>query len=161
MLRGTVALDSPLLQQIAPPDKLKALAQPAANAQRMPKIEEYYGNSVANLVAAWQAGVTLIAGSDAGNPSLIHGPTVQHELALWVEAGIPASVALQAATGQAAKVLRADGRIGLIAVDHQATFILVDGDPVADIHALERIASVVYRGEIVNREALLETSKEK
>ncbi len=104
---------------------------------------------------------TLIAGSDAGNPSIMHGPTVQHELALWVEAGIPATVALQAATGQAARYLRADGRIGLIAAGHQATFILVEGDPMADIHALERVSSVIFRGETVDREALLETRKQR
>ncbi len=161
VLRGKYTLASPLLQQIVPADKLKALGQADPNRQPFPKGEELYANAAANLVAAWQAGVTLIAGSDAGNPSIIHGPTVQHELALWVEAGIPATVALQAATGQAAKVLRADGRIGLIAADHQATFILVEGDPVADIHALERVASVVFRGEIVDREFLLETRKQR
>ena len=101
--------------------------------------------------------MTIIPGSDAGNPYVIHGPTVQRELALWVEAGIPAPVALRAATGEAARVLRADKRIGLIAPDHQATFILVDGDPTADIRALERISSVVFRGEIVNRPELLKS----
>ena len=161
VLRGKMDLNSPLLQQIASADKLKVLGEKDANREPLPKGEEYYANGAANLLAAWQVGVTLIAGSDAGNPSIIHGPTVQRELALWVEAGIPATVALQAATGNAAKILRADGRIGLIAVDHQASFILVEGDPVADIHALDRIATVVFRGEVVNREALLELIKQK
>lgn len=161
VLRGRFDLDSSLLQQIVPAEKLKALGETAAKRQPFPKGDEYYANGAANLLAAWQAGVTLIAGSDAGNPSIIHGPTVQRELALWVEAGIPATVALQAATGNAAKTLHADGRIGLIAVDHQASFILVEGDPGADIHALDRVAILVFRGEIVNREALLELLKQK
>ena len=42
----------------------------------------------------------------------------------------------------------------------QASFIVVDGDPTADIHALERISSVVFRGEIVNRPDLLKDMKE-
>ena len=57
---------------------------------------------------AWEAGVTLVTGSDAGNMLVFHGPTVQHELQLWVEAGIPPAVALQAATWNAARLLRAD-----------------------------------------------------
>ena len=157
---GTVPA-SPLLQEVAPPEKLKTLAQANEKRPASAQGEELHANAVANLLAAWQAGVPLIAGSDAGNPSIIHGPTMQRELALWVEAGVPSTVALQAATWQAAKVLRADDRIGLIAAGKQATFLVVDGDPVADIHALERIANVVYRGEIVDRAALLKATREK
>ena len=156
---GTVPV-SPLLQEIAPPEKLKALAQAGEKRQPSTQGEEFYTHAAANLLAAWQAGVPLIAGSDAGNPSIIHGPTMQRELALWVEAGVPSTVALQAATWQAAKVLRADGRIGLVAPGHRADLLLVDGDPVADIHALERIATVIYRGEIIERSTLLKASRE-
>ena len=157
---STTALDSPLLQQVVPGDKLKELKQPGEHHSPVSNAPGTYLTATTNLVAAWQAGVRIIAGSDAGNPYVVHGPTVQRELALWVEAGIPAPVALQAATGEAAKVLRAENRIGFIAPDHQATFILVDGDPTADIHALERISSVVFRGEIVNRPELLKSLKE-
>ena len=57
----------------------------------------------------------LIAGSDTGNPSIIHGPTIEHELAFWIEAGSPPAAALQAATWLAVRVLRVDDRVGLIA----------------------------------------------
>ena len=67
-----------------------------------------------NLRRAWQAGVPLVTGSDAGNMLVFHGPTVHRELQLWVEAGIPPAIALQAATFNAAKLLRADSRIGLV-----------------------------------------------
>ncbi len=159
---STTALDSPLLQQIVPAKKMdearKAAAAPRDNS--FGPHPEMFTNATANLLGAWHGGVRIIAGSDAGNPYIIHGPTVQRELALWVEAGIPATVALQAATGQAAKVLRAENRLGLIAPAHEATFILVEGDPVADIHALDRISSVVFRGEMVNRADLLKSLKE-
>ena len=54
----------------------------------------------------------LVTGSDAGNMLVFHGPTVHRELQLWVEAGIPPAVALQAATLNAARLLRAAQRIG-------------------------------------------------
>ncbi len=160
---STAMLDSPLVQQVVLPAKMaearQAIAAHTAGPGPFGRHPEFSGNVAANLVAAWQAGVTLIAGSDAGNLYVIHGPTVQRELALWVEAGIPAPVALQAATSGAARVLRAQDRLGRIAPGMQASFLLVDGDPAADIHALERISSVVFRGEIVNRPDLLKDVK--
>jgi imidazolonepropionase-like amidohydrolase/ABC-type multidrug transport system permease subunit len=112
-----------------------------------------------NLMTAYKTGVTLITGSDAGNMLVIHGPTVQHELELWVKAGIPPDVALQAATHNAAKYLRAEDRIGLIANGHDATLILLDGDPVQDITATERISEVFFRGEQVIRWKVLDQEK--
>ena len=67
-----------------------------------------------------------VTGSDAGNLLVIHGPTVQHEMQLWVQAGIPAKAALQAATYNAAKLLGVSDRVGLIRKGHEATLILVE-----------------------------------
>ena len=109
-----------------------------------------------NLLRAWRAGVMLVTGSDAGNPLVIHGPTVQQELALWVQAGIPPAVALEAATHNAARLLRVDHRIGSIEAGHEANLLLVDGDPLSDISATERISLVVYKGERVRRAGLFD-----
>ncbi len=112
-----------------------------------------------NLVSAYKAGVMLITGSDAGNMLVIHGPTVQQELELWVKAGVPSAIALQAATFNAAKVLRAENRIGLIQKGRDATFILVDGDPVQDISVTEHINSVFFQGEHIDRAQLFDQDK--
>src|SRR4029434_11144183 len=90
-----------------------------------------------NLLRAWKAGVPLVTGSDAGNMLVLHGPTVHRELQLWVEAGIPPAIALQAATWNAAKLLRADQRIGLIQSGYDANLLVVDGDPTRDVSATE------------------------
>ena len=112
-----------------------------------------------NLTRAYQKGVLLITGSDAGNPFVIHGPTVQHELQLWVNAHIPPAVALQAATYNAAKVLRQDNRIGLIREGMDANLVVLDGDPVQDISATEHINAVFLRGEHVDRGDLFDEFK--
>jgi len=112
-----------------------------------------------NLRRAWKAGVPLVTGSDAGNMLVFHGPTVHRELQLWVEAGIPPAVALQAATLNAARLLRADGRIGLVAAGRDANLLLVDGDPTRDISATERISMVVLKGERVRRVDLFDAAK--
>ncbi len=112
-----------------------------------------------NLRRAWKAGVPLVTGSDAGNMLVFHGPTVHREMQLWVEAGIPPAIALQAATLNAAKLLRAEARIGLIAAGHDANLLVVDGDPTRDISATERISTVVLKGERVHRVDLFDAAK--
>jgi imidazolonepropionase-like amidohydrolase len=107
-----------------------------------------------NLKRAYDAGVTLVTGSDAGNLLVFHGPTIQHELQLWVAAGIPASAALQAATWNAARLLGAESRIGLVAKGHDANLLIVDGNPLTDITTTERISVVVFKGERVRRATL-------
>jgi imidazolonepropionase-like amidohydrolase/ABC-type multidrug transport system permease subunit len=126
-------------------------AQPCLDPAAMRRIFE---QGVENLRLAYQNGVTLVTGSDAGNPLVFHGPTIQRELQLWVAAGIPATVALQAATWNAARLLRADSRLGLVAKGHDADLLIVDGNPLTDITAAERISLVVFKGERVRRAAL-------
>jgi imidazolonepropionase-like amidohydrolase len=109
-----------------------------------------------NLVRAWKAGVMLVTGSDAGNFLVMHGPTVQHEVELWVAAGIPIQVALQAATANGAKLLGAGDRFGTIEKGKEATFLLVDGNPLQDVKALSSISMVMLKGEHIGRSGLFD-----
>jgi imidazolonepropionase-like amidohydrolase/ABC-type multidrug transport system permease subunit len=158
----TDLLDRSLVAQ-AVPNKLLQNTKKMINSPQMAGLRESIKSypirmDVArdNLVRAWKAGVMLVTGSDAGNMLVLHGPTVQHELQLWVEAGIPASVALQAATNNAAKLLRIENRVGLIRNGYDATLLLVDGNPLQDISATERISIVFYKGERVDRGSLFD-----
>jgi imidazolonepropionase-like amidohydrolase len=112
--------------------------------------------AIDNLKRAQAHGVLLVTGSDAGNPMVIHGPTVQHEMQLWVRAGIPPAVALQAATVNAARLLGADKRVGSIRPGLNADLLVVDGNPLDDITATERISMVVFKGERVDRSGLFD-----
>jgi imidazolonepropionase-like amidohydrolase len=109
-----------------------------------------------NFKKAYQHGVLLVTGSDAGNPLVIHGPTVQREVELWVQAGIPAAVALQAATYNAARLLHAESHIGLIQKGNDADLLLVEGNPLEDINAIERISIVFFKGEHLDRSNLFD-----
>ena len=145
-----------LVQQVAPKNLLAATAtflRTPPEGMRFPMDMEA---AKANLVAAWHAGVMLVTGSDAGNPMVFHGPTVQRELELWVEAGIPAPVALQAATFNAAKALHAEHRFGALRPGLDANLLVVDGNPLQDIKALETISVVLFKGEWVSRSELFD-----
>jgi imidazolonepropionase-like amidohydrolase len=109
-----------------------------------------------NLLRAHRAGVPLVAGTGSGGFMRVHGPAIHRELKLWVEAGIPPKVALHAATFNAARFLHAAQRIGRIRPGFEATLLLVDGDPLKEISATERITGVMFKGEMLNRGRLLD-----
>jgi imidazolonepropionase-like amidohydrolase/ABC-type multidrug transport system permease subunit len=155
------ALDRSLVQQAVPPsllrDTRKFFTSPAGQKQEQHMKGYPIDMAVArdNLLRAWKAGVTLVTGSDAGNPLVFHGPTVQRELELWVQAGIPAAVALRAGTLNAAKLLRRDAEFGSIQAGKDANLLIVNGNPLEDIRATENISNVIFRGEMINRSGLL------
>lgn len=153
----TDLLNRPLLQRVGPMDLLDNTREMVQNEKHhVPPeaMKPFFSRLQQNLLAAYKNAVTLITGSDAGNMLVIHGPTVQHEMELWVKAGIPPAVALQAGTYNAAKVLRADKRLGLIQKGYDATFILLDGNPLQDIGATEQIHSVIFKGQEIDRSDL-------
>jgi imidazolonepropionase-like amidohydrolase len=148
--------------QVGPPELLRGTeeAMGSAETEAMRKSWAQYPIDMAiaidNLKRAHADGVLLVTGSDAGNMLVIHGPTVQHELQLWVQAGIPPAVALQAATLNAARLLGADNHIGSIRPGIEADLLVVDGNPLEDIAATERISLVVFKGERIDRTELFD-----
>jgi imidazolonepropionase-like amidohydrolase/ABC-type multidrug transport system permease subunit len=153
---STETLDRPLVLQVGPAnliDATRQLIQSQASQRNQP-----FDTAIAraNLLRAWRDGVTLVTGTDSGNPGLIHGPALHRELQLWVDAGIPPAVALRAATYNAATLLRATDRIGLIAKGRDATLLIVDGDPLKDIRQTESIQQVILQGERIDRSDLFD-----
>jgi imidazolonepropionase-like amidohydrolase len=99
------------------------------------------------------AGVPILAGTDAPNPGTTHGASLHGELALFVEAGLTPVQALAAATSTPARVFGLADR-GQIAPGRRADLVLVDGDPSSDITATRRIAGVWRGGVKLDREAV-------
>ncbi|MBL8178301.1 MAG: amidohydrolase family protein [Bryobacterales bacterium] len=151
-------LDRSLVQQTAPEGLIKATKAAAAAKAAASEVDRAMGIAEENLRRAYKAGVKLVTGSDAGNMLVTHGPAVHREMQLWVKAGIPASVALTAATRNTAELLGIGKRAGLIQPGYDATMILVDGNPLEEIAATERISGggVFFKGERVDRAGLFE-----
>ncbi|MBV8809911.1 MAG: ABC transporter permease [Acidobacteriaceae bacterium] len=155
-------LNDSLLQQVGPADLIEATREMVKKEKPSEKaafFKQAFSRANQNLLDAYKCGVMLITGSDAGNMLVIHGPTVQHEMELWVKAGIPPAIALQAATYNAAKWLHADDHIGSIQNGRDATLILVDGDPLQDIANVEHVNYVMFRGEHIDRPELFNQDK--
>ncbi len=104
----------------------------------------------ASLRTLRDAGVPILAGTDAINPGTTHGASLHGELAMFVAAGLSIEEALRAATSTPARVLALEDR-GRIAEGARADVVLVEGDVSADIHATRHIVLVLHAGREVPR----------
>ena len=100
----------------------------------------------ASFQLALKNGMTMAAGSDTFySPG---GTTVLDELVTEVKYGMSPKQALQTGTTEAAKLLGLE-KLGRIAPGMEADLIAVEGDPLNDIHALERVRFVLYKGAVM------------
>ncbi|MEL7450845.1 MAG: amidohydrolase family protein, partial [Pseudomonadota bacterium] len=104
-----------------------------------------------NVARMHEAGIAILAGSDAPNPGTAHGASLHQELALLTQSGLSALEALRAATSATAAAFSASGR-GRIAPGARADIVLVEGDPTQDIAATRAIAHVFRNGVEVVRD---------
>ncbi|HEX8394011.1 MAG TPA: amidohydrolase family protein [Longimicrobium sp.] len=97
---------------------------------------------------AMAAGVTIVAGSDYYQDfQMPQGEGARQALFAYYEAGMPAARVLQAATIHAARALGED-RLGAIKPGAFADLIALDGDPLTDFGAVERVGFVMKDGEV-------------
>jgi hypothetical protein len=101
-----------------------------------------------------QAGVPLVAGTDAPMPLVYPGSSLHEEMGLLVEAGLSPAAALRTATLGAAEMLDQETGSGRIAVGMPADLVLLEADPLADIAHTRRIRSVMLDGRLLDRAAL-------
>jgi imidazolonepropionase-like amidohydrolase len=102
----------------------------------------------------FRAGVPMLAGTDVGNPYCFPGFSLHDELAMRVEAGVSPLAALQAATRNAALFMGAADKYGSVKPGMVADLVLLDADPLVDIHNTARISAVFLGGKVFDRAAL-------
>jgi imidazolonepropionase-like amidohydrolase len=119
----------------------------AAGEKRFPAyastMRRLYAHSGAVVRAAFEAGVPVYAGTDAGG-GIEHG-VIADEVRALHEAGIPAEAALAAASWAARRWL------GLSCIEEgaPADLVVYDTDPRADLDTLRRPQRMILRGRVV------------
>jgi imidazolonepropionase-like amidohydrolase len=109
------------------------------------KAESLLPQARVNLARAIEAGVRIAYGTDAA--VYPHGDNAR-ELAVLVSLGLSPIEALRSATLNAADLLGVDDR-GALEAGLLADVIAVEGDPLADVAVLERVAWVMHGGRVV------------
>lgn len=99
---------------------------------------------------AHRAGVPITTGTDWFEPREGQLPHTHEELALLVEAaGFTPMEAIVAATRNGASALGLADSRGTVGLDKLADLLVLDADPLADIHNTTRIRMTVARGRVV------------
>jgi hypothetical protein len=101
------------------------------------------------LKALYDAGVTIIPGTDG-----LAGYMLHHELELYVRAGIPSAEVLRMATLTPALVMGVNKDRGMIAAGKLADMVLIDGDPIKNIHDINKITTVIKGGRVYDPGAI-------
>ena len=98
--------------------------------------DEERARAQANAKRVQDAGITLAAGTDAGNPGTLHGPSFYRELALLADAGLTPMEVLVAATRNAARAMGREAELGTIEIGKAADLVALGADPLADVREL-------------------------
>jgi len=152
---GGARLPDELARRLSSPDlvvcptlgKLPGMEPPPEVKARLDAAGTSYEQHLPTVAALHRAGVALTAGTDAGiGPSKRHGLVPFAVADLVHECGLSPIEALAAATGGAARACGLEGRTGRLAAGMDADLLLVDGDALTDVTALQRPRVVVARG---------------
>ena len=111
---------------------------------------ENLGYAKSNVRRALDAGIPVLAGSDTGVPGVLLGISSHMELVLLVDAGLTPAEALAAATINPARALGRSHEQGTVEQGKLADLLILDADPLADIHNISRI-HLVIKGGIANK----------
>ncbi len=100
-----------------------------------------FDKMLAMVKALHDGGIHVVVGTDG-----LGGLMLQHELALYVRAGISTADTLKMATLEAARAMKLDGKSGSIAAGKAADLFVVDGDPLARIDDVAKVVTTMRGG---------------
>jgi imidazolonepropionase-like amidohydrolase len=107
-----------------------------------------------NAKRLFDAGIMLVAGTDAPYPGVFLGEGIHRELELLVEAGLTPLQALTAATKNAATLMDSEDEWGTLEAGKRADILVVSGNPAINIGDTRNVDLVIQGGRILDRNAL-------
>src|SRR5215218_5289787 len=134
------------------PDSLRADQPVDVDAPYVGEVDvQGFMRYVHSLGSMHKAGIPLLAGTAAGGGVPDFACALHVELALFVEAGLSPLEALQAATINPAKFFNATDSLGTVAAGKLADLVLLDANPLTDIHNTKKIHGVMVNGHYFDR----------
>lgn len=104
------------------------------------------GPEIRGAFTKWQAsGVKIAFGTDTGVSP--HGQNAR-EFELMVSCGMPAMKAIQAATIEAARLLKIEDRLGTLEPKKIADIVAVQGNPLENIRLMQEVVFVMKEGTV-------------
>lgn len=149
-------LEHPLVQALTPPEVLRTYQTESFRSwveQNRAWLEFSRTTRLAGLRQLADSGVKLVAGSDSGNVGAVQGFSLHRELEGMVEAGMTPWQALATATVNTGEFL---GRSFGVNAGDEANLLILDASPLEDISNTQAIHMIIQRGQVVDREQLLD-----
>jgi imidazolonepropionase-like amidohydrolase len=131
----------PGVNQVAP-ELAEQLTDVAPPTERSEIGEKVFEKELAIVGALHRAGIPVVAGTDQTVP----GHSLHREIELYVQAGFTPMEAIQAATIVPARAMGLDKESGTIENAKRGDLILVNGNPLDDIHNIRKVESVITGG---------------
>lgn len=119
----------------------KAMPKPS----RMDRAQQVAGMAIFTA-ELFRREAKILIGTDAPFPNLLPGFSYHDEIQALLECGLSEKAALQAATIAGAQALQIDHLVGTVEAGKQADLIVIDGDPLDEIQALQNVAVVIRDG---------------
>jgi imidazolonepropionase-like amidohydrolase len=161
VLRSLAALDDPKFTadprvKYMPPSFRSYWSLMKLPPETVAELKRRYKRATDLVRAMHQAGVPFLAGTDTpGVPYVFPGFSLHDELALLVAGGgFTPLEALQAATRDPARFLGREKDLGTVEPGKLADLVLLDANPLADIHNTTKIAAVIVNGRLLPRPEL-------
>jgi imidazolonepropionase-like amidohydrolase len=126
------------------PELRTQLEEGGVPEQILGTVRKVFAKEVQIVGALHRAGIPIVAGTDQTVP----GYSLYREMELYVEAGFTPMEAIQAATIVPARVMRVDNELGTVEAGKRADLILVDGNPLENIHNIRKVKTVVTGGTV-------------
>jgi len=104
-----------------------------------------------HLGAAFREGLPIAFGTDAG--VIRHGQNAKEFLEL-AAMGLKPIETIRAATTQAAAAVGLANQVGVLKSGTRADIIAMEGNPLDDLNALQKVTFVMKAGQIINRDTL-------
>jgi hypothetical protein len=127
-----------------PPQLREALDNPPPPADRLNLVASEQQAFMATLRTLHAAGIPMVAGTDQSIP----GYSLHREMEIYVEAGFTPLEALQSATIEPARALGVEAESGSLAPGKRGDVLLLDADPLADIHNSRKVWRTVAAGAV-------------
>lgn len=125
-----------------------------SSPENIAHFEQYAKFNLQLVKACADAGVPIVAGTDAGTSGVIAGFSMPDEIALLVKAGLSPQAAIASATKLPAQWLGIDKVLGSIEAGKLADLILLDENPLNDIQNIRKIAAVIINGQWLDQASI-------
>ena len=137
-------------------------ALPPATLERVRKLRvpELPHAAMRNLKRVHDAGITIAAGTDAGNIGTQHASSFYNEAVHMVASGLSPKDVLLTATRGGARMMGRAHELGSIAPGKLADIVLLAADPLADIEAIAHVQTVVSDGRVFDASAIVSEGPE-